>query len=322
MRIVMMGTGPFAVPTFRWLLTSEHDVLLLVTRPPVRRRGRKPMATNPMQEVAEEQGIDVYMPEKVNAPESISRLSELRADLLVVCDYGQILKPDVLACGRCGGINLHGSLLPRYRGAAPVQWAIYHGEKETGVSVIQMTAGLDAGPCLIQQLVEIGSTETAEQLESRLSFVGVDAVKSSIELLQHHSDCSQSPGVVQDTDNISLAPRLRKSDGEVQWSRSAHEIHCQVRAFKPWPATYTHWLPVDREPVRWILEEVSVRESMSPVSGMSPGTILESPGDEICVVTGDGVLAIHQLQPAGKRSMSAADLLRGYPIGSGARLGK
>ena len=307
----MMGTGPFAAPTFRWLLTSEHDVRLLVTRPPVMRRGRKLVVTNPMQDVADEQGIDVYMPENVNAPESISRLAELKADLLVVCDYGQILKPDVLACGRFGGINLHGSLLPQYR-----------GEKETGVSVIQMTAGLDAGPCLIQQLVEIGSTETAEQLESRLSFVGVDAVRDSIELLLRHSDFSQSPGVVQDAANISLAPRLRKSDGEVQWSRSAQEIYYQVRAFKPWPTTYTHWLPVDREPVRWILEEVSVRDATPAVSETSPGTILESPEDEICVATGDGVLAIHQLQPAGKRSMSAADLLRGYPVGSGDRLGK
>ena len=161
LNLVVMGTGPFAVPMLESLLTSRHRVLGLVTRPdrPVHRRGKPP--ANPMRELAQHSGIDVFEPESINSPEAHAWLRERMADLFVVCDYGQILSREALALARLGGINLHASLLPKYRGAAPINWAIYHGEQETGVTVIHMTPQLDAGPALVQRRIAIGTSETA-----------------------------------------------------------------------------------------------------------------------------------------------------------------
>ena len=172
MRLVMMGTGPFAVPTFRALLASPHEMLGLVTRPdkPAHRREKSP--ANPMREVALQHRLKVFEPESINSPEAQAWLGELAADLFVVCDYGQILSRDILSLARLGGINLHASLLPKYRGAAPINWAIYHGETETGVTVIHMTPQLDAGPCLVQHRTPIGPDETAPDLETRLAELG------------------------------------------------------------------------------------------------------------------------------------------------------
>src|SRR5690349_304093 len=162
MRLVVLGTGPFAVPTLQKLAESRHEIALLVTRPPTDRKA----TASPMQQTAESLRLEVWAPPTVNVAESQERISALRPDLLVVCDYGEILRPETLATSRLGGINLHGSLLPKYRGAAPVQWSILNGDAETGNSVIQMTPGLDAGPLLAQQRTPIEADEDAGQLES------------------------------------------------------------------------------------------------------------------------------------------------------------
>ena len=161
MRIIMMGTGGFAVPTFISLLESRHTVLALVTRPPKPLRGKRRAPVNPALEVAQSRGLSVLMPENVNSEQARIDIGAFQSDLLMVCDYGQILSPDVLQLPRLGGINLHGSLLPKYRGAAPVNWAMYNGDAETGVSIIHMTPGLDAGPCLSQRRTAIEPNETA-----------------------------------------------------------------------------------------------------------------------------------------------------------------
>ena len=166
----MLGTGQFAVPTLQALVAAGHDVSLVVTRPP---RGRNAEAS-PTRQVGESLGLEVWSPDTVNSPEVQARLSSLHADLLVVCDYGEILRPETLATARLGGVNLHGSLLPKYRGAAPVQWAILRGEPETGNTVIQMTPGLDAGPCLGQERTPIDPDEDAGQLETRLAEMGAE----------------------------------------------------------------------------------------------------------------------------------------------------
>jgi methionyl-tRNA formyltransferase len=321
MRLIMMGTGPFAVPTFRALVASAHEVLGLVTRPdrPAHRREKTPV--NPMREVAGENGLEVFEPESINSPEASGWLRRKAADLFVVCDYGQILSRDTLALARLGGINLHASLLPKYRGAAPINWAIYHGEKETGVSVIHMTPQLDAGPCLVQRATEIGPDETAPELVTRLGDMGVAAVVESIEML---AGGGRSRGMPQDAKLATRAPRLKKENGLVDWSRGARAISNQVRALEPWPKSYTFWRRAGEEPLRLILEKVEAIDELpggdSPLSRV-PGTVAQAMADNFSVACGEDMLKIIAIQPAGKRVMSAAEFLRGHKIAACDRLG-
>lgn len=320
MRIVMLGTGPFAVPTFEALCESEHTVPLLITRPSKPARGRKPPA-NPTREAAERLQVDVADPDDVNSEECHNLLATVEPDLLVVCDYGQILSAETLAIAPRGGINLHGSLLPRYRGAAPVQWAILNGETETGVTVIHMTPRLDAGPCLVKASTSIDPNETAAELEPRLAELGVEPVRQALQMLEDW-DGQSVLGEIQDPALATRAPRLRKQDGEIDWSRSAQQIHNQVRGLQPWPGAFT-FVPRSRgEPLRVRVERTAVdAESGPPSDGQPPGTVVGSEGG-LRVACGEGVLRILQLQPAGKRVMAPEDYLRGHPLPPGTCLGR
>ncbi|HTU25533.1 MAG TPA: methionyl-tRNA formyltransferase [Pirellulales bacterium] len=309
LRLIMMGTGPFAVPTFRRLLASEHRVELLVTRPPRTLHGKQQADVNPMREVARAAGIPTFEPESVNTDAARDRLAAYQADLLVVCDYGQILKPDVIGTARLGGINLHASLLPKYRGAAPVQWAIYHGEKETGVSVFQLTPGIDAGPLLGVAAARIDPHQTAIELESWLSEIGGRLVLTTVAMLA----AGTAKPLPQDKAHASRAPRLKKTDGQVDWSRPAAAIYDQIRALVPWPKTYTDWLRPDAAPLRLILDAAVPNNRASG----PPGTVLVAEGDQLIVAAGTGSLKIDRLQPAGKRVLSAGEFLRGYPVRPG-----
>ncbi|MBA4107253.1 MAG: methionyl-tRNA formyltransferase [Pirellula sp.] len=328
MRLVMLGTGPFAVPTLRRLVASPHEVVRVVTRPP---RGRRAEAS-PMQTAAEELRLPLWQPETVNSDESRSRLSADAPDLLVVCDYGEILKRETLAITPHGGINLHGSLLPKYRGAAPVQWAVLNGDAETGNTVIQMTAGLDAGPCLGIDVLAIDPDESAGELEARLAARGGDLVLSVIDALA----AGTATPIKQDRTQASKAPRLEKEHGAINWSRPAQAIKNQVRALDPWPRAYTSWQrQTDQqksepegsslrsssppEPLRLILHRTAVI-TPSPNPEVHPGTILEA-NQRLLIATGAGALEILTLQPAGKRVMHAAEFLRGYQLAPGQRLG-
>ena len=313
----MMGTGPFAVPTFSSLLDSGQQVAVLITRPSpaVRSRGKTP--SNPMREAATLRGIEVLSPQDVNTDTARKQLASLRPDLLVVCDYGQILSAATLAIAPLGGINLHGSLLPKYRGAAPVNWALLNGEVETGVTVLHMTPRLDAGPTLVQRSTAIESDEDADQLEPRLAELGPAAVEEAIKLLKTWD--GRSPvGTPQDPLLATPARRLKKQDGQVDWSNSAERIRNQVRALKPWPGTFTHWSRDGRPPDRLILDRVSL---VPDARSADPGTVLTPDNDQLWVTTGAGILAIERLQPAGKRLMDAVEFLRGHPIAAGTRLG-
>jgi methionyl-tRNA formyltransferase len=271
-----------------------------------------------MREVAVRHGIPIFDPQDVNDEESRRQLLDLCPELLVVCDYGQILAPETLAVAPLGGINLHGSLLPKYRGAAPVQWAVLNGETETGTSVIHMTPRLDAGPCLVQHRTAIGPEETAEELERRLSISGVRGVHESIELLQRW-DRNSPLGSVQVASESTRAPRLRKSDGEVDWTKSALRIFNQVRGLKPWPGTYTHWLREGGTPLRIILDKVSYQPESE--SDQLPGTVVAARSNGLDVATGRGLLSITRVQPSGRRVMPVAEFLRGHQLAPGARFG-
>ena len=308
MRIVLLGTGPFAVPTLRALHASSHEVVCAGSRPP---RGRRAQPA-PVQLAAEELGIDVWQPETVNCDEARARLAALAADLLVVCDYGEILKSATLEESRLGGINLHGSLLPKYRGAAPVQWAILSGDAETGNTVIQMTPGLDAGPCLGIQRIAIDPDETAGELEARMAEQGAQLVLTVVAQLE----AGEATPITQDKGQATKAPRLAKEDGLIDWSRSAAEIKNQVRALQPWPRAFTHWQRSEGEPLRLIVHRVALAEGAAG----ELGTVVSTDG-QLIVATGNGALRLEQIQPAGKRALAASEFLRGYPLQPGDRLG-
>lgn len=319
MRIVMMGTGPFAVPTFRALVEGPHEVLALFTQPP---RGKRGEQQNPTREVAEELGIDVIAEPNLNEPEVLSRLQAMAADLFVVCDYGQILSADSLAAARLGGVNLHGSYLPRYRGAAPIQWAIYNGDPTTGISVIHMTPRLDAGPCLIRVAERIADDDDAVTLEERLSQRGVAAVIEAIDMLDQWNGTDEL-GIVQDNSEATKAPRLKKTDGKIDWQRTAREIDRQRRAFTPWPGMYTFIPRKKGDPQRLIIESSAVVSETTDSPTDSPaGTVLCAEGDRLHIAAGNGtILAIQSVQPAGKREMSVEEYLRGRPVTAGVSLG-
>jgi len=312
MRIVILGTGPFAVPSLRALHASQHEVLCAVSRPP---RGRR-AAPAPVFVAAEALGIETWLPETVNCDEACEKLTAFNADLLVVCDYGEILKPPTLASSRLGGINLHGSLLPKYRGAAPVQWAVFNGDAETGNTVIQMTPGLDAGPALGVQRIPIGPNETAGELESRMAELGADLV---LEVIEQLATGTERP-MTQDKSQATKAPRLTKELGQIDWSRSALEIKNQVRALQPWPRAFTVWHRDEGEPVRLIVHEVGPLAEADSPRGIGAGAVVRS-DSELVVATGEGLLRLEEVQPAGKRVMAIGDFLRGYSVQVGDRLG-
>jgi methionyl-tRNA formyltransferase len=310
MRIITLGTGPFAVPTLRALAASRHEVLRVVTRPP---RGRRPEPP-PMEIAASELRLEVWQPETINAEDACTTLRGLAPDLLVVCDYGEILKPPALTAARLGGINLHGSLLPEYRGAAPVQWAVLNGDAETGNTVIQVTPGLDAGPILGVDRVAIDPDETAGELEARLSQRGAALVLQVVDELESGTTQPQP----QDNRAASRAPRLEKEHGLIDWTQPALAIKNRVRALDPWPRAYTTWCRGAGEPLRIILHRV---QAIDAASESAPGAIIEA-SPRLLVATGQAALELLSVQPAGKRVMSAAEFLRGYQLAAGAKLGE
>jgi len=321
--LVVMATGPFAVPMLRRLMASRHRVVAVVTRPARAAAGRRPPA-NPVRETAESAGIPVIDPADVNAGESVTAVRGLAGDLFVVCDYGQILSPELLAIPRLGGINLHGSLLPRHRGAAPVQWAILSGDAITGVCVIHMTPALDAGRVLASSETPIGTRETAAELEPRLAELGAPLVLEAIERLA----AAEDPGAIgepQDPSAVTRAPRLSKADSIVDWSRPAVEIDRRRRGMEPWPRTTTFLLRDGHAPLRVVLEDLSP-DAASPDAGGSaalpPGTVLAADESGIRVASGaNTAVIITRLVPEGRKSMTAAEFLRGTRIAPGDRFG-
>jgi len=310
-----MGTGPFAVPSFDAVRESSHEVIAVVTKPEREVKSRKGPPSAPVRRWADEHGLPLLDPISVNDPVAIEQLRQLQADLFVVCDYGHILKPDALKASRLGGINLHGSLLPAYRGAAPVQRALLSGDRKTGISVILMTPKLDGGPILATRQTEIFDTETAGELESRLSLLGVEPVMECLHLLATW-DGDTALGQPQDPAAATKAPRLSKREAEIDWTGSNREIDCHVRGMQPWPIAFGQ-LPIkeSRPPVRLMV--LSVASSDQNVDDLEPGQI--AGGKDLVVASGDGALKIERLRPAGKREMTGEEFMRGHQLPRGLR---
>lgn len=327
MRLVLFGTGPFAVPSYTSLI-DQHDVAALVTRPITDGGKRRKTSENPTRDLGEARELEILDPANCNDADFVDRLAGFNADLFVVCDYGQILSRECLGASRLGGINLHGSLLPKYRGAAPIQWCVFNGDTITGVTVIHMTAKLDGGPCIVKSELEIGADETAEELEPRLSQLGVAAVNDAIEMLAAW-DGETMLGELQNPAEATKAPRLKKSDGLIDFSRTASQIVNQIRAFQPWPRTFTNWSPENRQPVRLIVGRAEVVDESSlsgdgdlanpnvSLADVSAGQVAFCDQHRLWVQCGSGILSITKIQPSGKRMMPVADFLRGQQPAAG-----
>lgn len=310
LRLVFLGTKDFALPSFRALAATRHKPLALITQPD-RPRGRKQqLVPAPLKLEAEALGIPVHQPESINAPDALGLLQALAPDLLVTAAYGQILSDAVLDLPRLGGINLHGSILPKYRGAAPVARAIQRGETETGVTVIRMNTRVDSGGMIAVAPTPIDPNETAGELESRLADLGAPLLADVVERM------SAGPvGVLaQDPNLATRAPKLRKEDGRIDWTRSAREVHDLVRAMQPWPTASTSWSEHGGEARPLIVH----RTQMVDGSGV-PGQVLESGRDRLVVAAGSGAVGLLIVQVPGRKPLPASAFLRGRAIGGAVR---
>jgi methionyl-tRNA formyltransferase len=266
-----------------------------------------------MKEAALAHSTLVFQPHNVNEAHFVEELRSLRADLFVVAAYGQLLSAEVLQSAARGAINVHASLLPKYRGAAPIQHAILNGETETGITIFQIEPKLDAGPMLGVESTAIGPKETSGDLERRLAKIAAPLLLDVVARLEANS----LRPVSQDAAQATKAPRLRKASGAIDWSRSAEEICRQVRAMQPWPTAFTYLHQSGKTPVRLILLDV---EAGPPEDGREAGTIFTTHENRVIVQADGGSVEIKQLRPEGKRAMDAADFLRGHSIGPNDRL--
>lgn len=330
LKLVLMGTGPFAVPSFRQIARSRHSILAVVTKPPVEKPSRdKEPPESPVMSWAKESGLRVVTPSSINEPDSLQWLYSLKPDLLIVCDYGQILSNEALSMARLGGINLHGSLLPRHRGAAPVQWSILSGDQTAGVSVIHMTPKLDAGPVLEQRARDIEPDESADGLEVRLSQLGVEPTLMAIDTLADActlGDDLQS-GIPQDRQLATKAPRLKKSDGQLDFRYPVEWIDRQIRGLQPWPGVFGNLLNAQGKSVRMVIHKAHpylVASEVLSEKGLKPGQIvfsdvasglsltIEQPKQWVAVVAKNGLLILETMQIAGKSPMQSAGFVSGY----------
>jgi len=306
MVVVFFGTPQFAVPTLRRLVESTHSVAGVITQPD-RPRGRGQKITHaPVKALALERGIPVYQPDRLKPPEVAETLRGWRADLGVVAAYGRIIPEQLLAIPRFGMINVHASLLPKYRGAAPVHRAVINGESQTGVTIMRVVKELDAGAMLAKVTRPIGPDETSDVVETALADMGAELLVTVVDQLVS-GIAREEP---QDDTQATYAPRLTKEEGLIDWTRSAPEIHNRIRGLYPWPHAYTFF-----KGTRLIVLRSAV--ATAGASPTIPGTILRVTSEAIQVATGDGELAILDVQPEGRRAMRAHDFLLGHRLATG-----
>ncbi len=308
-RVVFFGTPDFAVPSLRALIEGPDEVVGVICqadRPAG--RGQK-VRMPPIKVMAQEHGVPVEQPTKIRNQAFEDLLRAWNPDVIVVTAYGRILPSNILELPPHGCINVHASLLPKYRGAAPIQWAIARGESETGVTVMQMNEAMDEGDSLLQRSTPIGESETAAELSERLSGLGAEALMDALAAL----DRGELVATPQDHAAMTLAPMIAKTDGEIDWSASAEEIAHRCRGFHPWPSCFTH---LDGK-----LLKIHRSLAVPSVSHSRPGTITVA-DETIHIATGDGTLVVQELQLEGKKRLSARDFARGGALQTGARLGK
>lgn len=306
LRVLFMGSPEFAVPTLLGLC-ERHQVVAVVTQPD-RPQGRGRAVAPPAVKVAAlERGLTVLQPEKLRKREVRQQLAELGADLFVVAAYGKILSPKMLAVPPMGCINVHASLLPKYRGAAPIHWAVIRGERESGITIMQMDAGMDTGPMLLQQAIPIASDETAGSLHDRLAPLGAELL---LRVLDGVCDGSVKP--TPQPDEGTLAPMLTKEDGQIDFAQPAAAVDCRIRGTDPWPGASTL---LEGEPLKLFCS------ARVPGERGRPGEVLSADARGLLVACGEDAVRIGELQLPGRKRMAAAALLAGRPIPTGTLLG-
>ena len=311
MRVVFMGTGAFAIPSLEALVDDGHEIAAVVTQPD-REKGRgQTLAPPPVKPVAERLRLPLLQVRRVREPETQELLRALRPQLQVVVAFGQILPRPVIELAPLGTLNVHASLLPKYRGAAPIQWAIASGETETGVTTMLIDEGLDTGPTLLARAFAIGAEETAAELEPRLASLGAALLLESVQGLAAGSLTPQP----QDHSRATLAPILKKEDGRIEWKRPAREIAWRVRGFTPWPGAFTR---ADGRLLKVL--RASVLPQAAPTA--EPGLVLAVSSAGVSVACGGGsALQLAQVQPESRRPMPAAAWAAGLRLQAGARIG-
>lgn len=304
-KIVFMGTPDFALPSLN-ALHSAHEVLAVVTQPDRPAGRQKRLRQSPAKQAALAAGIPVLQPKRLREPASVEALRALEADLFVVVAFGQILPQAVLDLPRYGTINLHASLLPRWRGAAPIQAAIRAGDAESGVTIMLLDAGLDTGPLLAQRRIALSYDENGQSIHDALSIIGAELLLHTLPLYLS-GECKPT---AQDDSVATYAPQLKKADGEIDWSLPAAEIDRLVRAFKPWPGTFTHWAD----------KELKIVSGRTGAGAAAPGEVIEARGT-IAIGTGAGLYLPAVLQIAGKKQQPVSNFVNGYGEIVGAKLG-
>ena len=301
-KIIFMGTPEFATPSLESLIEAGFDIVQVITQED-RKRGRgKKMQFTPVKEVALQHGLDVYQPKNINSTESIDKIRSLEADYIVVAAYGQILKKEIIEMPRKNILNVHSSLLPKYRGAAPINWAIKNGEKKTGVTIMEIDEGLDTGDMVIWEEIEIGPEDNATIVHDQLSELGARLIVEAIVGLEE-GRLEKTP---QDDKESSYAPTLSREDGKIDWEETGQEIDNHIRGMTPWPSAYTNYMG----------ESIKIHKiSLGDFKKIGePGEIVNVDDKYIYVQTGDGLIKIEQIQFPNKRKMITEDYLRGHEI--------
>lgn len=310
MRAIFMGTPDIAAEVLRSLVASKHEIIAVVTQPDrPKGRGKEVMKT-PVKEVAEEHGIPVLQPEKVKAPDSVAALKALQPDIILVAAFGQILSKEVLELPRYGCINVHASLLPEYRGAAPIQWCILDGKEKTGITIMRMDEGLDTGDMILVKEIAIEQEETGGSLHDKLAAAGGPLLLEAMEQIEQNTAVYTK----QDDSKFTYAKMLKKEMGKLDFNRSAEELERTIRGLNPWPSAYTFWNGKTLK--LWKAEVCYDKFDACPT-----GTVVSVEAGKLWIMTGKGILRVTELQTEGKRRMTTEEFLRGYKLEPGTVLG-
>ena len=311
MKIIFFGSPEFAIPSFKALIETKEDEVIGVVTQPDRPKGRgRKLTPPPIKIIAQQYNLPVYQPETVKDDNFINLVKTLAPDLLVVVAFGQILPKALLSIPPHGAINVHPSLLPKYRGAAPIQWAIINGETITGVSIVRITPRLDSGDILLQKAVPIGPEETAGELHDVLAKLGAELLLEAIRGLKK----STLTSIPQDERLASYAPKLKKEDGLIDWAASAKKIACLIRGLDPVPGAYTY---LDGK----LLKLFRPKAIPFTPKDTLPGTIIEAKPEGIQIVTGEGILLVKEIQLEGRKRLPVSEFIKGYPKLVGKKLG-
>lgn len=319
MRILFMGTPDFAVSSLEALIKTEHEIIGVVTQPDrPKGRGQK-LTPSPVKSSAVESGLEVYQPQKIKTPEFVTQLREMTPDIIVVAAFGQLLSKEILELPKHGCINVHASLLPKYRGAAPIHWAVINGETKTGITIMQMDEGLDTGDAIIAGEVDIQPEDTTGIIHDKLAELGASLLVEAIEMI----DSGQAVRVPQDDSKATYAPLLTKETEKINWNKTSKEICNQVRGLNPWPGAYTDY---DGKVLKiWQVRSCEPGDVAGPIPDLQEfqaGEVIgRIPGAGFAVAVAGGCVAVTEVQLQGSKRLRAEDFMNGHNIGKGIRLG-